>query len=467
MTDNFDSDKQIRAKSKIDKLLGIVLSKDQKSKLIQINTILTMLFRGLGILCSFLIVPLTLGYLNKDNYGAWLTLSSIISWLSFMDVGLGNGLRNKLAEAIAIDDRELAKQYISTTYFVFSLVMIALILVFSLINPFLNWDSILKINIPNKNLILLTYIVIITFCIRLVLELVGIIMISLQRPFVKAMIDFSISSLSLLSVYILIKSSTPSFVLFGSVICIMPIIVLIIFSYSIFNKKSIYSYLSPSIKYFRKIHIHSLLNLGLQFFVIQLAVLIIFSTDNILITQLFSSAEVSSFNIAYKYFSISTLVFSIVVLPYWSAFTTAFLKNDTLWIKGAFKKLLTIWFLQVGGVLLLIFTARIFYQMWVGDSVHIPMALNWYLGFYVIIYNWNNIFAYFLNGVSKIKLQLFSAIFVGLINIPLSYYLSKHTNLGVSAIALSNCICLSITAIWAPVQCYKIVNNTARGLWNR
>ena len=36
-----------------------------------------------------------------------LTLSSIIGWFAFFDIGFGNGLRNKFAEAIAKGDHQL------------------------------------------------------------------------------------------------------------------------------------------------------------------------------------------------------------------------------------------------------------------------------------------------------------------------------------------------------------------------
>ena len=60
-----------------------------------------VVLKGMSIATGFLLVPLTLHYLNATNYGIWLTLSSILGWFSFFDIGLGNGLRNKFAEAMA------------------------------------------------------------------------------------------------------------------------------------------------------------------------------------------------------------------------------------------------------------------------------------------------------------------------------------------------------------------------------
>jgi len=72
--------------------------------------------KGISIGISLLLVPLTLNYLDKEGYGLWLTLSSIVSWFSLFDIGLGNGFRNKFAEATAVKNDDLAKTYVSTTF---------------------------------------------------------------------------------------------------------------------------------------------------------------------------------------------------------------------------------------------------------------------------------------------------------------------------------------------------------------
>jgi hypothetical protein len=38
--------------------------------------------------------------LIPTRYEIWLTLSSIVGWFSFFDVGLGHGLRNKFAPSL-------------------------------------------------------------------------------------------------------------------------------------------------------------------------------------------------------------------------------------------------------------------------------------------------------------------------------------------------------------------------------
>jgi len=65
------------------------------------NVLGSLLIKGVSIGISLLLVPLSIDYINKAQYGVWLTLSSLISWISFFDIGFTHGLRNKFAEAKA------------------------------------------------------------------------------------------------------------------------------------------------------------------------------------------------------------------------------------------------------------------------------------------------------------------------------------------------------------------------------
>ena len=84
---------------------------------------------------------------------------------------------------------------------------------------------------------------------------------------------------------------------------------------------------------------------------------------------------------------------------------------------------------------------------------------------YVIINGWCGIFSQFLNGVGKIKLQLFSGIFGAILNIPLAIFLGKH--LGIYGVLLSTAILGLVSAFWSPIQYFKLINNKATGIWNK
>lgn len=107
------------------------------------------------------------------------------------------------------------------------------------------------------------------------------------------------------------------------------------------------------------------------------------------------------------------------------------------------------------------------YKLWIGDSVNIEFKLSAIFVLYVSIFNWNRIYTQFVNGVSKLRLQLYITLFIIALNIPLSIFLAKNCNFGLVGIVLASCISQLIYAVFMPIQYKKIMNGTAKGIWNR
>ena len=120
------------------KLYNKIGIKSDRTKNITKHLLVSFIFKGGSILASFLLVPITMNYLDTKSYGLWLILSSFISWFYFFDIGLGNGLQNMFAEAKAKDDMTLARGYVSTAYFTIAAVSTLLLIVFLGANFFID-----------------------------------------------------------------------------------------------------------------------------------------------------------------------------------------------------------------------------------------------------------------------------------------------------------------------------------------
>jgi len=430
------------------------------------NIVASFFIKGLSIIIGFLLVPMTLNYLDPTKYGIWLTLSSIIGWFVFFDVGLGNGLRNKLTEAFAIKDYKLAKTYISTVYLSIILIIGVVYTIFFTINPFLNWAALLNTTTDMaKELGWVALIVFTFFSLGFVLKLIGVIFIADQLPAYNNIFNPIASLISFISIYIITKISYGSLLYISIVYSVAPVIVLIIASFYFFNGK--YKSIKPSLKSVDFKYFKPLAGLGIKFFVLQISVLIIFSTDNMIIAQVLGPAEVTPYNIAFQYFGIPMMAFSILLSPFWSAYTEAITVKDFRWIRSSINKLIRISLLIVVGVIIMIAASKYFYSIWVGDKVHIPFILSAFMGFYVIMRTQSMVFGNFINGVGKIKLQMYYTIFAMAINIPLSIYFARNLGLGSAGVILGTCISLVPSFVLLPIQYYKIINNKAIGIWNK
>lgn len=419
-----------------------------------------------AVLANFLLVPLSINYLDNENYGIWLTLSSFIAWFSFFDVGLGNGLRNKLTEAITNNNIKLARGYVSSAYFTITGISIVLFLLFFGINSFINWKEVFNAGDGvNTDLRLLMLIVFGAFCLQLIVKLIDTIYLANQHHSIQVKIHFITQVTLLVFVWLLTKTSSGTLLVFAIVFSILPVLVLV--ALNVFGFSTKFKHLKPSFSLWKKEYLKEIMGIGFNFFLLQIAGVVLFSTDNFIISKLFSPEEVVPYNIAFKYFSIITMVFTIIVSPYWSSFTDAFVKNEYNWIKKSVKNVMMLWMIIPIVLGFMLFFSEDFYKMWVGNKVHISFNLSLSMLVFVLLFTFNMIFVFFLNGISKIRIQIIISVISMILNIPLSIYFAKNLNLGLSGVILATSVTIGFSCIFSPIQYYKIINAKAKGIWNR
>lgn len=448
--------------SAVASLTGTINKGHHRSVKAKKNILASFAIKGCNIAISLVLVPLTIHYVNPTQYGIWLTLSSIIGWFTFFDIGFGNGLRNKFAEAIAKGEHDQARIYLSTTYAILSMVIGAVLLLFVCINPFLNWSTIL--NSPKSmagELSTLALLVFVFFCLQFVLQLITTILTANQQPAKASFFNLLGSFISLAVIFILTKTTSGNLIYLG--LCLGAIPVLVLIASSLWFYTHSYKIYAPSARFVRFSYAKDLMSLGVKFFIIQIASIIFYETSNLIIAQLFGPEQVTSYNIAYKYFSIIPMVMSIIMTPFWSAFTEAWVKGDIDWIKKTVSKLRSLWLLLSIVTLIMLAGAGFIYKLWVGSSIIVPLSLSVSIASYVIINAWNVIYSQFINGVGKIKLQLYLAFGGSMINIPLAIFLAK--SFGMYGVVLSTTIISIVMAVVSPIQYSKIINNKAHGIW--
>lgn len=430
------------------------------------NILLSFAIRGVSIFISFYLVRITIGYVGPEEYGIWTTLSAFVAWFGFFDIGIGNGLRNKLAEAFARNNYDLARTYVSTAYAGVAIIFGGMALLFLLVFPFIDWVVVFKSS-PDlaTSLKYLILIVFMFFILRLILGLISVILIADQRPAIGGIIDPIGNFFILLIIIFLTKTTEGSLLYLGITLSVVPTIVL--FLTNIYFFKNDYKRYKPSLKYVDFKHFKELLNLGVRFFIIQIAVLIIFSTDNMIITQVLGPEEVTPYDVARRYIGIAAMLFSLVLRPFWSAFTEAITKDDTRWIKRVLNKLIIAWSFLVVGVIFLVAISGWAYKIWIGGEIQVPFILTVFMGLYVIISTWNQIFVQFINGSGKINVQYYVSIVLAILNIPISIFLADNMGMGSAGVILGTCIVLFPGIILSPYQTYLIINKKDKGIWSK
>lgn len=175
-------------------------SKNQRTKDIKKNIVAGFGIKGVSIITQLLLVPLTINYISSELYGIWLTLSSIIQWINFFDIGFGNGLRNKLGEALALGHIKRAKIYVSTTYVIMGIIFFLLGIILYILIPYINWTNLLNLTSNYQEMIsVVMRILLIAFCMQIVLKLLGNVIQAYQLYALSSLFDAMGNLLSLFS----------------------------------------------------------------------------------------------------------------------------------------------------------------------------------------------------------------------------------------------------------------------------
>jgi O-antigen/teichoic acid export membrane protein len=420
----------------------------------------SFVFKGLAIFASFLSIPLMIKYLGVEHYGVWSTLLSIVSWVVLFDIGIGNGLRNKISESLAQDNKQEAHNYISTAYTIIGAISVMLIFIFLLASEYIPWQKVFNItSISNQELQSVVNITAIFLFLNFWLNLINQVFNGFQKTSLVVFNQFLSNIFSLLAVFILYtfyESSLIKLAFFYGISLLASSLILSFWFYK--NNRDFI----PKIKSFGLNYTKSITSLGFKFFIIQIAVIVIFTTDKILITQLFGPEYVASYDVVFKLFSVITIVHSILMTPLWSAYSDAYHRGDIEWIKNSLFRQLQFFILIILGTIVLTFIAKYIITLWIGKNFIVDDNLIYAMAIFVIVSTWNNIFAYIINATNELNIQIITSLIAMFTNIPLSFILVKYYNLGVEGIIYGTICSLLLFAVLGSMQTFRLISDKVK-----
>ncbi len=440
-----------------------ILGGDNRSNLIRKNIIISFCIKIWSALVQLLMVPLTLHCLGVYENGLWLTISSLLIWIDNLDIGLANGLRNKLAVHLALGEKIEAQKTVSSTFYMLVLLFIPIIFLINIwifcvdTYQFFNVDSDI---VNNLNVIL--HVSAILVCTTFIFKFIGNFYMALQLPAINNALNTLGQTIALLGVVVLYVTGIHSLLCVALINTISPLIVYVVAYPITFYKK--YPDLCPHISMVSKSSMKSLATTGVKFFVLQIAGVVLFMSTNILISRFFSPELVTPYQIAYRYFMVLQLIFVIICAPYWTATTDAYKKNDFEWIKKSNKlldKMMTSLFIIA---FFMVIFARPIYTIWIGDANAVSLPMTVIVAVYVMILVASMRYSYILNGFGTLRLQLIMTIIAAVLYIPLATLVCSYKN-NLNYLLYVMCAVNLPGLLVNIVQYYKIVNRRAKGIW--
>lgn len=439
---------------------------DERSEKVYKNVAGSVVLKGISMVVSLLLVPLTIEYVSPDKYGIWLTLSSIVSWLGFFDIGLSNGTKNKVTEALAKNDSKTAREYVSTSYIAIGIIFLLVFVLFCLTNQCLDWSRIMSVNTSLKvELSEVTLIVVGLFCVSMTLNVINSVISAIQKPALSSLITTAGQVFALIAIAFFVYQATEHRK--GSLktlaLCLSGIPCLVTLLFSIFLYGGKYRSLSPSLKCYNGKYVSDVLNLGWKFFVIQISLILVFQISNLVIIRETDSMAVTQYNIAYKYFMISHMLYNIVLTPFWAAFTDAYIKQDYSWMESTYSKLSKCWLLFSVLVSFMLLVSPIAFKLWIGNQVEIPIMLSVFMAVFVILNSRAGLYMTLINGTGKVFFQMLTYLAISVVSVPIMIFGAKLFGLiGVVATLIGSVAVLSLAGHF---QLKKILNRRDVGVW--
>ena len=413
------------------------------------------------MLLTLFLLPAYLKFFgNDDILGVWYTILSIINWVLVFDLGIGNGLRNKLPKALADKNDREAKTLVSSTYFSSAAVVVIIGIIGSVVIHLLNWNEILHINENDLSAATLTYAIQIVFIgvlIQFVLKLVTSILYAIQRS---GIVNF-LTLLSNVIIFIVIKLLPPgntesSFIAISYFNILAVNLPLLVVSMILFMGKL--KAVRPSFKFWSKDTTKAVLKIGLTLLWLQLIFMVISSTNEFLITAFCGPAAVVEYQVYFKIFNSVAAICSLVLIPIWSAVTKAQVEKRYEWIKKTYKLLLGFSVLALLVLLAIVLVLQPVVNFWLKEDAitvtkiyAVIFALS---GFIFLVHNVNTAIG---NGFSYFKPQVILMTLAAVLDIPLAWVFVQLTG-GMIGVVLANIIVLLPFEILEPIFFFRYIN---------
>ena len=393
--------------------------------------------RVIGLSASLISVPLTFRYLGAESYGIWMVLISIITMMGFADLGIGNGLMNAVSEAYGKDDRQLAKEYVTSAFVLMLGIATILAVAGAAGYPFVPWIRLFNVTSGAvaaegaRAFLVLFY----WFVLSIPLGVVTRAQAGLQQGYIPQIVASLGSIVSLLALLLVISlHGSLTLLVFASTFGTIAATVLN--GWFLFRE---HPWLLPSLHAYRRSSANKILKLGLLFFVLQFTFAIGFTSDNIVIAQVMGAAAVAAYAVPQKLFSVVTLGVGMAIAPLWPAYGEAIARGDVEWVRRIF--LGSLWLTLVITVplgTLLALAGPWILRVAVGKSLHAPMSLLVVLAVWGVVNAVSTVMSMLLNGAGVLKVQAIMAVFATFCNLALSIFLTRQ--LGVMGVCLGSIV---------------------------
>jgi O-antigen/teichoic acid export membrane protein len=382
--------------------------------------------RGVSLLVNLVSVPLTVGYLGAERFGAWTTLSTVLAWFQIADLGIGNGLTNSLATAHGTGRTDAARAYLTTALALLSGVAVALLLVGCAAGPFVDWVAFFNVKSATARGEIVQAVIA-----AVALMLVGFPLSAVDRAYL-AMQDGALlnawSALanltSLVAIVLATRSGTgiPGLVVAtgGTRVAVGLLSALYLF----WRRRP---GLRPALAAIDWVKGRELARTGALFFGIQLSALVLYNTDNVIIAKILGPEQVTPYAVSWRFMTLPSAIIGLVFPYLWPAYGEALARGDVTWVRKTLARTTS------GAALVGLFVSmpmvvwgQQVVRWWAGEAAVPTRTLLVWMGLWGLIAAPMSAISCFLNASGKLRVQVAFGLVTAASNVTLSIILARR-----------------------------------------
>ena len=382
--------------------------------------------RVLSSALTLISLPLAVRYLGAERYGVWATITSLVVWINLLDLGIANTLTNHISRAFALDDRAYAARYFTNALALTAAVSGIAGTAFALVFPRINWIALFNVsaNVRPSEVRATVAAAAILMLLGLPCNLAGKLLAGYQELHRNnlAMCAGAVASVVGLALGIALRVSMPMlFMMSAGCLTLASLLTLLV---TVMWAKS---WLLPRPSLLDRGPCRELLSSGSSFFLIQVAAVVVFSSDNLVVSHYLGAAEVTPYSVTWRLVGMATLLQSLIFPALWPAYAEAYARHDYGWIRHTFsftmKGTLA---LNLVCVTALVLFGRTVIRVWAGPAAVPASSLLLAMGAWALISGFMSVESCLLAALNRTREQAVLSIVAAILNIALSIALVRH-----------------------------------------
>jgi O-antigen/teichoic acid export membrane protein len=396
---------------------------------------------------SFVVLPISIRYLGNEGYGLMTTITAVVGWLQFTNIGIGLGLQNALTDEVAKGNKQAQKELVSTAFF--SLCAIGLVLFVSglITFPHITWTRVFP---PTSSRFTaeIPWTVLTVF-----FGFISTIILGFVNPIYAARQELHIGSIQALVTSLLTLLGTFTAVhfrwgLLGLTICTIGVTAVMQWGFALWTLFGRgLKELQPTVSALNRNAAARIYKNGINFLLLQICNIAFFQIDAFLIAHFLTVDQVTPYSVAQKVFLQTAGIFAIVTGSLWAAYGNAKAQGDYAWIRRTHSQMRKVFFVFFGGLaLFMIVVGHKLLQLWVGSAAAPPTLLIAAVALYFIAREWTALHAMLLNGLNIVRPQVWNLLLTAIITLTLDIYLV--TRLGPLGLAMGGFVAFAVAGAW-------------------